>query len=374
MKKSKILEPKRINRIRIAKFISNKVMTSKAEIAQSLNLSMPTTLQNVKELINDGIVVEEGEYESTGGRKAKAISIAKDAGYSLGVDITNNHLTLVMVNTKKEIVESNRISKKFEDKSSYYSFLKSSISDFIEETDVDKNRIIGIGFSLPGIVNKDEKLLSRSHTLRVNNLSFRDLGDSLNYPYELENDANSAAYAEKDDEVGNAVYISLSNTVGGAIYLDKSLFNGENFKSGEFGHMIIEKNGKSCYCGKEGCMDAYCSAKILQKSIDNSEISLDEFFERVRENDKEYLEIWDRYLDDLALSITNIRMIFDSEIILGGYVGRYIGEFMGELSRKIEKYNNFDLDASYIKTGRYGLEASAYGIALAFIDSFFNGL
>ena len=59
-----ILEPKRNNKIRTAKFISARGITSKAEIARALNLSMPTTLANVKELIRAGIVTEEGEYES----------------------------------------------------------------------------------------------------------------------------------------------------------------------------------------------------------------------------------------------------------------------------------------------------------------------
>ena len=73
----KSLEPKRNNKIRTAKFISARRMTSKAEIASSLNLSMPTALAYVKELIEAGIVVEEGEYESTGGRKAKALSVRR---------------------------------------------------------------------------------------------------------------------------------------------------------------------------------------------------------------------------------------------------------------------------------------------------------
>ena len=98
------LEPKRSNKIRTAKFISARGITSKTEISVSLKLSMPTTLQNVKALVEEGIVEETGEYESTGGRKAKALSICGDAGYAVGVDITNNHITMVIVNAKKEIM------------------------------------------------------------------------------------------------------------------------------------------------------------------------------------------------------------------------------------------------------------------------------
>ena len=53
------MELKRNNKIRTAKFISDRRKTSKAEIAAGLKLSMPTTLANVKELIEAGIIVEE---------------------------------------------------------------------------------------------------------------------------------------------------------------------------------------------------------------------------------------------------------------------------------------------------------------------------
>ena len=94
-------------------------------------------------------------------------------------------------------------------------------------------------------------------------------------PSALRMTANSAAYAElgttavsgdaAEDEETNAVYLSLSNTVGGSICFGGQQYPGDNFKSGEFGHMVIEKNGRQCYCGKQGCMDAYCSALVLQE-------------------------------------------------------------------------------------------------------------
>ena len=208
---------------------------------------MPTTLQNVKALVEEGIVEETGEYESTGGRKAKALSICGDAGYAVGVDITNNHITMVIVNAKKEIMASERVRCVYENCTQYYDFLVRAVSDFIEKQGVELTKIAGIGFSLPGIVDKEQSLLLRSHTLKVQNVSFRSVGDALGYSFSIENDANSAAYAElgttavsgdaAEDEEMNAVYLSLSNTVGGSICFGGQLYPGDNFKSGEFGHM-----------------------------------------------------------------------------------------------------------------------------------------
>ena len=55
----------------------NNHVTSKAEIAKELNLSMPTVLANVNDLLEKMVLEETGEYASTGGRKAKSIGINK---------------------------------------------------------------------------------------------------------------------------------------------------------------------------------------------------------------------------------------------------------------------------------------------------------
>lgn len=367
----KIIETKRMNKIRIAKFISSKGVTSKAEIANILGLSMPTTLQNVKELVEEGIAVENGVYESTGGRKAKALSIVPDIGYVIGIDITNHHITIVLVNMKKELLQIERIRKTYAPDFSYYEALGDFIRRFILKLKVKSEKILGVGISLPGIVDQEQKLLIRSHTLGVSNVSFKSLDEFIDFNFALENDANSAAYAELGNETENTVYLSLSNTVGGAVFLHDRLYLGENFKSAEFGHMVIEKDGRACYCGKKGCVDAYCAAKVLMEHADGN---LETFFDKLRKQDEECLRVWDEYLEYLALTITNLRMAFDCNIILGGYVGGYLEEFRMDLNKRVLKYNNFDIDTSYIRMGKYKLEASAYGVTMGFADAFFESL
>ena len=63
----------------------NNHVTSKAEIAKELNLSMPTVLANVNDLLEKGVLEETGEYASTGGRKAKSIGINKSYCHAMGI-------------------------------------------------------------------------------------------------------------------------------------------------------------------------------------------------------------------------------------------------------------------------------------------------
>ncbi len=81
-------------------------------------------------------------------------------------------------------------------------------------------------------------------------------------------------------------------------------------------------------------------------------------------------KVWEEYLENLAILISNIRMAFDTDIILGGDVGGYLDSYMVELKEKVSKYNLFDLDGNYLKNCSYQQEASAVGVAKHFFRLF----
>ena len=191
---------------------------------------------------------------------------------------------------------------------------------------------------------------------------------SLSYPIYFENDANAAMLAEEPQKYKNAIYLSLSSTLGGAFCIDGKLCLGENQKAGEFGHIILVPGGRKCYCGKNGCADAYCAASVL---TNNNQITLDTFMEQVKSGDKLATDKWETYLDHLAILISNLRMAYDMDIILGGDVGGIIANHMITLGNKVMANNGFDPDISYLKCCSYDKEASAVGVAKHFFTDAF---
>lgn len=352
---------KRATKYNILSYMFNHGETSKVELAKQLNLSMPTVLSNVNELIQAGLVTEKGEMESTGGRKAVIIGLKKDYRYALGVDITANHLGIVLVNLCGEILKQERIRMKFEADISYYAKLAEELKK-IYAPKADREKILGVGIALPGILHQEEQLLVKSHALQLENCSLKMLGQMLAMPVYFENDANAAMLAENPQRLRNAVYLSLNHTLGGAICMDGALFTGQNRKAGEFGHMILVPGGKRCYCGKRGCADAYCAASVLTHG---GRDKLEAFMNRIG-TDAKAKEVWEEYLENLAVLISNLRMSYDTDIILGGEVGGYLPDYMVELGKKIFKYNLFDDDLSYLKNCSYRKEASAVGVAKQF--------
>ena len=362
-------DKKTITRSRILNYVINNQITSKAEVSKNLNWSMPTVLSNINDLIAKGLIIETGEYESTGGRKAKSIGINPSYRYSVGIVITANHVGIVLVNLKYEIVKFRRVRMKFSPDASYCQDLSVLTSEFLKDTEY-QDRILGIGISIPGIISQKAHLLIKSHALQLENYSLSFLEQAFDLPVYFENDANAAMMAEDMNRYKNAIYLSLNNTLGGAFCIGGKLFQGENQKAGEFGHMILVPGGRKCYCGKKGCADAYCAASALTDEIN----SLETFMEQLKSGDEAAEEKWSEYLDMLAVLISNLRMAYDMDIILGGEVGGYLAEHMLPLGEKVMEYNGFDHDIRYLRNCSYKREASAVGAAKHFLQDFIKNI
>lgn len=350
-------------RSKIISYLLNHSITSKTELAKELNLSMPTVLTNVNDLIARGIIAELGEYESTGGRKAKSIGINKSYGRAMGMVITANHLEMVLVNLGYEVEHVKRVRLKFSSDLSYCEAVAEQVKLFQQEC-LPAEKLLGIGVAIPGIIDQEKGLITKSHALQLENYSLHFLEQALEMPVYFENDANAAMLAEDTKKYPNAIYLSLNHTLGGAFCVDGQLFRGQNQKAGEFGHMILIPGGRTCYCGKIGCADAYCAASVLTQ---DNQISLDAFMEKVNGGDEGACAVWEQYLEHLALLISNLRMAYDMDIILGGDVGGVLADQTIQLGQKVMRYNRFDRDISYLKICSYKKEASAVGAAKHFL-------
>ena len=88
--------------------------------------------------------------------------------------------------------------------------------------------------------------------------------DALGIPVALTNDANAAAVGEMTygaaKGMKNFIMITLGTGVGSGIVVNGQIVYGSDGLAGELGHMIVEKNGRDCGCGRKGCLETYCSA------------------------------------------------------------------------------------------------------------------
>lgn len=377
------VEVKKQNKNHVFRYVNGRTETSMPEISAALDISGPTVLTIVNELKEAGILREVGELKSTGGRKAKAIAAVQDVKYAVGIDLTANHVGITYTDLSEKTLKYVRVRKRFEHSNAYMDELSGIIDDFVQENEIPENKVLGIGISMPCIVDSRKQIITYSNALDIYNVSFREWAEHFRYPVILLNDANCAALAESvvHERHGNMAYLMLSNTVGGAILFENgseeisggskleamNMYQGDNWRSAEFGHMVIHPGGKECYCGKRGCLDAYCSALCLADRVDGR---LETFFEELEKGNTGFGKIWEEYLDDLAIAVDNLRMCFDCEVILGGYVGNHIGPYVLQLRQRVAEKNLFGHDGNYVRACDCKSEASALGAAIKIIEDY----
>lgn len=379
-KKTSNMEVKRINRNRVFRYMNELEQTSMTEIAAVLKMSGPTVLTIVNELKDAGLVEEIGEFQSTGGRKAKAFATAKHAVYTLGVDITRRHVGIAYTNLARQTLQYERIWKIFENTEEYFEEVAELIQKFVKDNQIDEEKIAGMGLSMPGIVDRSRNHMTQSHVLGLSEINLENWTKYMPYPCEVMNDANAAAIAECHDleKEGGVIYIALSNTVGGAVVfdanlkhaVDDNLYVGDNWRGGEFGHIMIRPDGRQCYCGKKGCFDAYCSAYQLEELSDKEHGKLEDFFAKLKEGQEPHRTLWQEYLENLSIAVVNLRMCLDCDVILGGYVGTFMEPYLEEFQQLVWEKDIFKDNKKYVRVGRYKKDVSALGAAIFCIDRY----
>ncbi|MCD8160812.1 MAG: ROK family transcriptional regulator [Clostridiales bacterium] len=367
-------ELRRQNRNRVFRYIyASPTPVTKQDVAHNLNLSLPTVGQNLKELQDAGLLETQGTFDSTGGRKPRAIGLNASIKCSIGIMLSNYHIHLVCIDLRAKVLYQEHVERAFEISDAYFEGVASLLESFIDKNQIDRTALLGVGVALPGIPDEDTGIISLSRTLSAENLTFDQLTSHIPYPCHVENDANAGGMAEwwNHAEHENMVYLSIQRGVGGAVLLDGARYMGHHHHSGEFGHMCIVPGGQRCTCGRRGCLEAYCSTARISTDLG---ISREEFFDALEHGNLEYQKIWNDYLDHLSYGINNIRMVLDCDVVLGGALAQFMSPYLEDLRLRLRSLSPFDTDGKYLKLSRYLNWSTCVGAALYFVNDFIENI
>ena len=342
---------------------------TKPDIAVQLGVSLPTASQNVRLLMEHGLLAYDGTAESTGGRKAQTVVPVPEARVALGLDITANQVRGVLVNLQGAELASFTHTLAFSNTDGYFAELSEKTQMFLQSNRIEKARLLGTGISIPGVLSADGRMLVRSHVLQVEHLPTAAFFDHLWGACAICNDAKAAAIAElwQWNDLGTAAYLSLSESVGGALVIDNRIYEGAHCRGGEFGHMTLVPDGRRCYCGQYGCLDAYCNATVLAGQAE----SLAAFFGALEEGEPACVRVWHRYAEHLAMAINSIVTMLDCPVILGGLVGAQMSRnLLQELLQRVQERATFEIQENQLLLCRHRHNTAAVGGALQLVHSF----
>lgn len=369
---------KETNRKKIISLLLEKNEITKLDISRMLDISITTVSTNITELKNEGIVEDVRSLESTGGRKAIAIKLNENCRFSIGLALTPNHIKISLVNLKKEIVENIRIRHENNGIEKLIEIIKGNIDLIIKKYDLNSEKLLGVGFSLPGTVDFKEGIIKYSYLLGVKEFNLKEKFEYLNVPIYVDNEANLSAYYEflsRKDVLKNLLYISITDGLGLGIIINGKIYRGDNNSSGEFGHTKVSINGKKCKCGAKGCLEAYTSMNSLIDSYNELSMEnisdIEEFEELYMKSDMTTKKVLDKYLKILSIGISNLIMLLDpNTIVIGGDINSLLNDKIEILKKNIYKDNLFT-DESSCTISMAGLKESyLLGAAMMPIEEF----
>lgn len=302
-----------------------------------------------------------------------------------GIDIAPGLLRAVVVSAEGEVVTRREAAYQTD---SVTSEVATIVSALREAGDIQC-----VGVAVPGLVNRetDRVLVSTGLPSMVSADLHSELIKATGLRFELENDANAAAYGEYKAGAGrdarDLFYLHIGDAVGGAIIIDGKLWTGSSGCAGEVGHTTINTEGIQCVCGNVGCLETVASApNIVRRARERldrdstsslSRLAASENFtaadlaHEARNGDDFSIMMIERTGKMIGTAVAGIINLLSLErIVLGGAVmdaGDVILKPIIEAARKQSFQPCFE--STRIVAGELGADAVAIGAALLARDT-----
>lgn len=257
----------------------------------------------------------------------------------IGMDLGGSHVGIGLVNGK-EIIDIKEKIFTPEEKNDIKTYLFDIIDSLIQEllccNNLKIEEIELIGMASPGIISNG--VIEKAGNLGIKNFDIKTkLQEMYQIPIQVRNDGKCAALAEKVygamKDYDDCLFLNIGTGIGGAVFLGGKLLEPKKSSGFELGHMVIEKDGIECTCGKRGCFERYGSIKALKMritktlGIEDSNISGKYLREVILKNHpEETKQDVEEYLEYLKIGICNFIDIFEPEVIcFGGSFSYYEG-------------------------------------------------
>ena len=184
----------------------------------------------------------------------------------IGIDLGGTKIEAIIIDDQFQVIDRKRIPTLRDEG---YDAIVNRIIELSKEM-INIGDIDGpIGICTPGTIEATTGLLKNSNTVcLIGKPIQQDMEDALGLPVLMENDANCFALAEatigaakKYDVVFGVI---LGTGCGAGIIMNKKIHRGANAIAGEWGHHTLYPDGRSCYCGNQGCTESYISGTALE--------------------------------------------------------------------------------------------------------------
>lgn len=348
---------------RILRLLYKHEELSAPQISKHINVSMPTAIALLSDLILSKYIVSKGIGKSKGGRKPLIYGLAKDSLYVIACDMGRYFTKMTIFNTHNEQITSLKSIETSIDDPELEEKLFKNANELIEEYNIPYQKIFGIGVDMPGLVDSKKGINYTIKDTSLQNVKKR-VQQKFNKLVYVDNDARMQAFGEyifgKAKGKNDAIVINWNWGIGLGMILNGKLYKGTTGFAGELSHIKMVDDGSLCICGKKGCLETIASANTLLKyaseGIKNNVVTQ---LNSVVENDMENLTV-DNIIsaaklgDEFSISIlSKIGMALGKGL---SYIIQLLNPEVIVLSGSLAKANQFVLIPIQQSLNKYCIE------------------
>ena len=308
-----------VNEALVLNLIRERRATSRVAIARATRLKQSTITSIVRELLEQNFVVETEFGDSEGGRRPLMLDLKRDRSRTIGVDL-GCHRTIIGVSDFAGELVGQRSIPTTPDPGVFLPQLADAIEQTIAEYVPVAMAIEGIGFGMPGLMDRDEGRIIYAANLDWRNVEVGAyMRKRFSYDLLFEDNVRCAGLAAvwfgslTDLNHKSAIVLVVDEGIGCALIIGGHLYRGATLGAGQAGHMSIDRDGPACRCGNRGCWERIASHEATLERYNNATnsnvASMPELIERMNRGDqsaKTAIRQTGRYLGEGIAILANL--------------------------------------------------------------------
>ncbi|MFF0268396.1 ROK family protein [Kribbella sp. NPDC004536] len=316
---------------------------TRVDLADQSGLTGASISRVVKRLLADGLIVETGYGDPTGGKRATLLQFNPRARHAVGIAVDTPSTTYVVTDMSGRVIEqlsARGIGK--EAPATAVQRITAELEDLIVKAQIEPSTLVGVGVALAGRQGRGgiRMLRTDSEKYAWEPFAVRDtLKAAIDHPIVVENDSTCAAIGEfwagRIPSANDFATVYMAAGFGLGLVTNGDVYRGSSSNVGEIGHMVLDVNGPQCWCGGQGCLESLAApAAVVARAERNESLAVElglrgrqssvrSDFARIARlaagGDDRCLELIEEsatYLAKALLSITNLLDL--DQIILAG--------------------------------------------------------
>jgi len=374
---------------------------SRVHLAELTGLSTTTITNLISELLEHGIVVEDGgeklDRQRGVGRPRTALRLVPEARYAVGVHIGIGSVRAAVADLRARLLTCLSLAHPVESSpEEVLTEIAGLVDKAITRSDVDVRDVVGIGVGASGLVNPRTGVNILAPNLGWRDVPIRDwFAERFDLPVCVDNNVRAMALGEAMSGVGQDVralaFVYARIGVGAGLVVDGQLYRGGGAGAGEIGHTtIIPDGGEPCRCGNTGCLETLISEPVIVRLAEElaerdrdsilathlregEEGPIERVFAAARAGDTATRAMLDERARYLGIALANLVNTLNPElIVLGGILdqGQDLILPVAEATMRRRSFANLG-EQVRIQTTSFDWQAGVVGAAALALNAFF---